>query len=368
MRLATLTYEAKLYLPSDRYSEYIIGFQGFNQNNINLNNRETKVLPDATTNNYSVFGLLQHTFFRKLKLQTGIRYDRKSISTLSIGIPMDSMTYRPSIDKYYGSFSGSFGATYNLTEELLFRANLAAGYRTPNLAELTSKGQHELRFEIGDPGLVPENSFESDLSFHYHRNNITFDLAGFYNMINHYIFITPTGDVTLSGIPVFMYKQANSILYGGETGFHIHPERVSWLHFETTLSSVIGTQENGDFLPFIPAHKLQYELRAEKDKFLFLHTTFISLHILTAFNQNRPSPDETKTPGYSLLDIGTGGNIKIRKQMISLSIQLNNLLDKKYIDHLSTLKEVNSFNPGRNISFNLSYWYLTQKASNAGKS
>ena len=37
------------------------------------------------TNNYSAFGLLQYTFFRKLKIQTGLRYDNKSVSTQSIG-------------------------------------------------------------------------------------------------------------------------------------------------------------------------------------------------------------------------------------------------------------------------------------------
>lgn len=353
MRLTTLSYEAKLHLPSDQNSEYIIGFQGFNQSNTNLNDRPTKLLPDATSNNYSIFGLLQHTFFRKLKLQTGMRYDRKSISTLAIGSPSDSQTFRPALDKYYGSFSGSVGATYNLTDELLFRANLAAGYRTPNLAELTSNGPHEMRFEIGDPNLVPENSSETDLSFHYHKNNITFDLAGFYNRINHYIFISPSGVESETGIPIFRYMQDNSNLYGGEAGFHIHPEPVKWLHFETTFSSVIGKRVNGDFLPFIPAHKLQFELRAEKEKFLFLHKAYLSFHSLIAFNQNQPAPDETSTPGYTLLDIGTGGNIRINKQMISASIQVNNILDKKYIDHLSTLKEVNAFNPGRNISIYL---------------
>ena len=85
MRLATLTYETILHLPSKENSEYIIGFQGFNQTNKNLNNRETILLPDATTNNYSAFGLLQYTFFKKLKLQTGVRYDNKSISTQAIG-------------------------------------------------------------------------------------------------------------------------------------------------------------------------------------------------------------------------------------------------------------------------------------------
>lgn len=353
MKLATLTYEAKLYLPSDQYSEYILGFQGLSQSNTNLNDRETMLLPDATTYSYSVFGLLQKTFWRKLRVQTGIRYDRKSISTLSAGIPSDSLNFRPSLEKYYGSFSGSLGAVYNLTDEILFRANIAAGYRTPNLAELTSKGQHELRFEIGNSNLVPENSYEADVSFHVHKNNVTFDLAGFYNQINHYIFIAPTGVETESGIPYFRYEQANSMLSGGEAGFHIHPRPVKWLHVKTTFSSVTGVRENGDYLPFIPAHKLQFEIRTEKEKLLFLHKAYISLNTLFAANQNRPAPDETNTPRYTLLDLGAGGNVGINKQMISISIQVNNLLNKKYIDHLSTLKEVNGYNPGRNFSFNL---------------
>jgi len=67
MRLATLTYEAKLYLPAKVNSEYIIGFQGFNQKNVNLNARETILLPNANTNNYSAFGLVQHTFFFEIE-------------------------------------------------------------------------------------------------------------------------------------------------------------------------------------------------------------------------------------------------------------------------------------------------------------
>lgn len=353
MKLASLTYEVKLHLPSKKNSEYIIGFQGFNQTNTNLNNRETKLLPDASTNNYSAFGLLQFTFFKKLKFQTGIRYDYKSISTVAIGLATDTMTYRGAIDKYFGSFSGSFGATYNFTEKLLFRANFASAYRTPNIAELTSNGQHELRFEIGDHNLVPENAYETDFSIHYHKDNFTFDIAGFYNIVNNYIFISPTGDTTASGTSIYKYKQANSSLFGGEAGFHFHPQPFKWLSIETTYSSVIGKQENGNYLPFIPAHKLHFELRLEKEKFLFLKKAYVAVNVSKAFDQNNAAPDETTTSGYSLFDLGFGGSIKIKNQSILLCLSANNLFDKKYIDHLSTLKEVNLYNPGRNFSLSL---------------
>lgn len=353
MRLATLSYETILHLPSKMNSEYIIGFQGLNQTNKNINNRETLLLPDAKTNNYSAFGLLQHTFFKKLKLQTGLRYDNKSVSTQVIGLPETPDTYRPALQKYYGSFSGSMGATFSYSKFLLFRANFAAAYRTPNLAELTSKGPHELRFEIGDQNLVPENSFETDLNIHYHIDNFLFDIAGFYNIIDNYIFISPTGETSSSGMNIYRYQQADSYLYGGEAGFHFHPESIKWLSFEPTFSVVTGKQKSGAYLPFIPAHKLQFELRAEKENLLFLRNAFVSVFTSTAFDQNYTAFEETATKGYTLLDLSIGGKIKIENQLMSVTLSGNNLFDTKYIDHLSTLKEVRYYNPGRNIALTM---------------
>jgi len=353
MKLATLTYEARLQLQSSENTEYIIGFQGFNQRNINLNNRETKLLPNAYTNNYSVFGLLQYEFFDKLEFQTGVRFDSKTIRTEPIGLETDTLVYRMPLDKYYGSFSGSLGAIYKVTANLLLRANYAAAFRTPNLAELTSKGQHELRFELGDPGLIPENAYESDFSIHYHIDNITLDIAAFYNIVNNYIFISPTGDTTRLGIPVYKYKQSDSYLYGGEAGLHYHPSELPLLHLEMAFSAVIGKQDNGDYLPFVPADKLRFEIRAEKKKLFFLNNPFVSLGTHTAFNQDNAAPDETVTAAYTLVNLKAGAGIQMKNQLIALSISANNLFDKKYTDHLSTLKEVDLYNPGRNISINL---------------
>ena len=350
MKLGTLTYETKIYLPSNENSEYIFGILGTNQMNSNMKDRE-KLLPDATINNYSAFALLQHTFFKKLKFQTGIRYDYKLIETKNIGIPDDSLTYRPAIDKNYNSLSGSFGAIYTITEQILLRMNVASAYRTPNLAELTSKGLHETRYELGNASLLPENSYEADMGMHFHFNNLKFDIAGFYNKINNYIFISPTSDTISSGEIIYIYMQEDSYLYGGEAGLLIHP--LKWLHFESTFSSVIGKQSSGRFLPFIPAHKLNFEFRVEKEKFIIFSQVFASMNSHTAFNQNKAAQDETATSGYTLFDCGIGGNIKTGKQTLSIALSINNILDKKYVDHLSTLKEVDLFNPGRNFTFSV---------------
>ncbi len=328
MRLGTLTYETRLHLPTGENSEYIFGFQGFNQTNTNLNNRETILLPDAATNNYSAFGMVQHSLFTRLKLQAGIRYDYKTISTQAVGLP-DNIAYRLPLEKDYGSFSGSIGATYKLSEVLLFRANFASAYRTPNLAELTSNGPHETRYEIGDQYLVPENSLEGDLNIHYHKTNFSFDIAGFYNSIQHYIFISPTGDTTIEGMNIYKYMQNDAALYGGEAGLHIHPEPIKWLHFETTFASVIGKQKNGDYLPFIPANKLRFEIRAERESLAFLHKAFVSILSNTAFDQNNAAPDEMVSDGYTLLDFSLGGQLRLGNQLVSIGISVNNLLDQE---------------------------------------
>jgi iron complex outermembrane receptor protein len=189
------------------------------------------------------------------------------------------------------------------------------------------------------------------------------DIAGFYNNINNYIFISPTGDTTDSGISIYQYMQRNSALLGGETGIHFHPSFIKWLHFQTTFSSVIGKQQNGDYLPFIPAQKLNFELRGEKEKFAFIQKVFVSINSTTAFEQNNAAPDETTTKGYTLVDLSIGGNIKMGNQSLSINISANNIFDKKYIDHLSTLKEVNMFNPGRNItlSVKIPFGFSTKK-------
>lgn len=349
MQLRTLTYDVKLKLPSSSKSEYIIGVQGLNQSNLNINEREVQLLPDAKTINNSLYTLLQHTFYKNLTIQAGLRYDFKKITSQAVGISNDSTTYRAPLNLNYGSFSGSLGATYHLNETLLIRANVASAYRTPNLAELTSKGQHELRFEVGDSHLVPEQSLEGDLSMHYHVKNLSIDVAGFYNYIQNYIFISPTGETTSSGVGIYRYKQASAYLYGGEAGFHFHPKNAKWLCFEGNYAMVIGKQMNGSYLPFIPAHKIKFEIRLEKEKLWKVVHPFVALKNNNTFAQNRPALDEDKTKGYVLFDFGLGGQIKFRKHLISLVFTVNNILDTKYMDHLSTLKEVNMFNPGRNF-------------------
>lgn len=352
MNLNTITYESKLYLPSNDKSEYIIGLQGMSQNNRNLNNRASQFLPDANINNIGFLGLAQYTFLKKLKLQGGLRFDMYKTETFALGIEGTSGYHAP-VNKEFSNLNGSIGATYSVNKKTMFRANFAKGYRVPNLSELTSNGMHGNRYEIGNENLSPENSFETDLSMHYHGEFLSFDVAGFYNQINDYIFISPTTDTTLTGVDIYRFSQTNATLYGGEAGIHFHPKSLPWLHIEGTYSSVIGKQENGNYLPFIPAQKFRYEIRAEREKIGFLKKPSIKLSALTALKQANPSPYETATNGYTLVNFSINTNFHVSRQILNFGISVNNIFDTQYFDHLSTLQPLNYYNQGRNISVSL---------------
>lgn len=353
MKLSTLSYETKLHLPSTEKSEYIIGFQGFNQFNRNIPGAEEILLPDANTSNYGLFSLLQYYIFHGFKVQAGLRYDLKMLSTEEVGVEGEE-GYRSALDRDYGSFSGSVGATYELADRLFFRANFAAAFRTPNLAELTSNGVHEIRYELGNSELVPQQAYETDVSIHYHVKNLTLDLAGFYNIIREYIYISPTNDSTINNERIYRYTQGDAVLFGGEAGFHFHPERWHWLHFEGSFSRVTGMLSNGDYLPFIPADKLYFELKFEEDKLGKLEDSFIRISTSTAFDQSHPAPEEGPSESYTLADAAIGTKFSFGRLALLVEFSVNNLFDRKYRDHLSTLKEVGYFDPGRSYAVSVS--------------
>lgn len=345
MNLSTFTYNVKLNFPSSVNTEYILGTQGKIQKHENLNNRPSQFLPNTNTLNAAFYSLVQYSFFKNFKLQMGLRYDYNEIKTEALG----SQT---AISRNYNNISGSLGGTYNLNEEFIFRANFASAYRTPNLSELTSNGMHGNRFEKGNPDLTTVHTYESDLSLHYHGHHISFDIAGFYNIIDNYIFILPTNDTAASGSKIYKFSQSNSSLFGGEFVFLINPEPVEWFHFETKFSTVIGKQENGDYLPFIPANKIRIELRAETTKLWKFTNPYINVNSLTSFKQDKISPFETATEGYTLINAGTGFDFFIGHQSINFNLFVNNIFDVEYYDHLSTLKPL-YYNMGRNVSLSL---------------
>jgi len=352
MKLKTYNYNVKYYLPKFGKFESIIGTQGMNQTNVNSG--EEYLIPDATTNDFGVFGTINYEWNKNV-LQTGVRFDNRTVTSTEHGILGDE-GYFQAIDKKFQSFNSSLGFKTNLKENIIFRLNLASGFRAPNLAELTSNGVHEgsNRYEIGNSNLKNEQNFQTDLNLEYRNPHFELFVNGFYNHINNYIFIAPSGVIT-NGFDTYDYTQANANLYGGEAGIHFHPHPLDWLHITSSFESVTGKKQNGENLPLIPANKWNNALKTEFKSTKFIKDGFAVLNVEYTFDQNNPNQFETKSNDYTLVSLGFGGKITFGKTAFDVNLNANNLLNKTYISHLSRLKTDGIPNVGRNIVLGINF-------------
>ena len=198
----------------------------------------------------------------------------------------------------------------------------------------------------------------------------------FVNAIDHFIFsnrldLTDNQGSQLSNLPVFKFAEGNALFYGGEFRIDFHPHPLDWIHFENTFSYVIGTLANqpatSRYLPFTPPPHWTSEIRLDFEKTVhYFANSYVKFGIDDTWKQNHiyaAYGTETRTPGYTLLNIGAGTDFVYRqKTWFSLFVSINNLTDLAYQSHLSRLKytgmnyatgRTGIFNQGRNISFKL---------------
>jgi len=352
MKLKTANYNIKYYLPKIKNIETIVGIQGMHQTNENLG--AELLIPNATTNDFGAFATFNYEKEQHAVI-AGIRFDNRKIDTETHGIP-DEESYFEAINKKFKSFNAALGYKTNWSSKFTSRINIASGFRAPNLSELTSNGVHEgsNRYEIGNSNLKNEQNLQVDLNFEYKSKHFELFANGFYNHINNYIFISPTGEVLEDNF-VYDYLQSNAYLFGGETGIHFHPHPIDWMHFTSSFESVTGKQSNDTYLPLIPANQWKNNIRGEFNIKNWLTKGFASLQVNYTLTQNNISAFETKNKDYTLVNLAFGGKIKLGKSAFDLNLNANNLLDKTYINHLSRLKADGIPNMGRNIIIGMNF-------------
>jgi iron complex outermembrane receptor protein len=350
LKLSTFNYDVKYNLEDLGNFETIVGLQGMFQDNKNFG--EEILIPNATTTNIGVMATT-HYHLETIDLQAGLRFDHRSISSEAYGNALDT-DFIDAIDRNFNSFNAALGAKADFSEAIIGRLNIASGFRAPNLAELASNGVHEgtNRYEIGNAALNNEQNYQLDLSLEYRDEHFEISANGFYNGIQDYIFITPTG-LIIDDAAVYNYVQENAYLYGGEVGLHIHPHPLDWLHIESSFETVTGKLDNGDYLPLIPANTLKNTLRVEFNEGQFLRESFAFIKLENILNQNNAGAFETRTAGYNLLSLGGGSSVSFQKLKLDLMASITNLTNESYIAHLSRLKPDGIQNIGRNVTFSL---------------
>ncbi|HLQ99244.1 MAG TPA: TonB-dependent receptor [Sphingobacterium sp.] len=350
MKLNTLNYDVKYHLPTFGKLETIAGVQGMHQDNKNLG--EEVLIPDAVINDIGLFAT-GHYHLEKVDVQAGLRLDTRQVDVKETWNEHDQK-FIEAANKNFTSFNAAFGVKWDVWKNIVSRVNVATGYRAPNLAEMTSDGFHHgtFRYEVGSLDLAYEQNMQVDVALEYRRSNLDLFINGFYNKINDYIYLDPTGEF-IDENPVYHFKQNNADLYGGEVGFHIHPAHWDWFHLDNTYEMVIGQRSDGEYLPFIPAHNLSHTMQIQFKDHSFWKKTAAFIKLQTNFEQNKVSEFETPTKGYSLLSAGVESGFYIKKYMFKVGVNGTNLTDKRYISHLSRFKPYDIFDMGRSINLRL---------------
>lgn len=360
MKLKTLSYDLKYNFAKRGKFETIAGLQGMHQ--VNKNFGEEILIPDAVINDFGLLTTSTYEINERHSIQGGVRFDYRNLQSdpyeIEEGLDGEEAMVE-GIDRNYNNFTFSLGYKSFLFNSITARVNLASGFRAPNLAELTSFGVHHgtNRFEIGNPDLESEQNFQTDISLEYGNEHFEVFANGFYNKLNNYIFANPTGDM-IEEHPVYEYIQSDAKLYGGEFGFHLHPHPFDWLHLESSFETVTGEQDNGEYLPLIPANKWANTIRTEFKGSKKFSEIYAALNLDSYFDQNNVSEFESSTEAYNLLNLRMGGNLNFDKMNLGINVSFNNLLNETYISHLSRLKADLIPNPGRNFVIGLNFKFL----------
>jgi iron complex outermembrane receptor protein len=226
--------------------------------------------------------------------------------------------------------------------------------------ELFSNGVHHgtASFERGDPNLVPERALNTSISVHYDHKIFEIEATAFQNAIDNFIYLKPeiTPVLTIRGaFPAFSYAQTDAILRGGDFTLSLHPVKNTVLRVKGTTLFAHDKTAN-DWLPLMPADKLETSLGIDNQNFKYAKKTYALLSLSLVKKQNRIplSITDLQNPpsGYGLLGVTVGSNLKIGRQTIETIFKIDNILNQSYRDYLDRMRYFADA-PGRNISLKL---------------
>ena len=350
---------------------------------------------------------------RHLTVSGGIRYDNRKFA--GSGHWVDSTTQAPSTEGAQNSFhefegftthfsgaSFSVGGTYNFTNGFYIKANVARGWRSPNVAECAANGVHDgtVVYELGDHTLTPETSLEEDAAFGFTSKDISFEIDLFNNSIHNFIYArgligadgtdsvnNSLNAVGLGAAPVYKYMQTKADLNGGEIVIDIHPSSLRWLEINTSFSTVYAklstVPDSIKYLPFVSPSRILADIKFHLENLSkSFKNTYLKAGVRSDFEQKdiyrqyaiynglntALTPYEykastTATKGYTLFTAGAGTDVVSKgRKAFSIFIVCNNLFNTGYMDYMSRFKyypvnyttgRVGVFNMGRNFSVKL---------------
>ncbi len=303
-------------------------------------------IPDYTDFEMGGYGILEKSF-KNLTLSGGLRYD----VTNFIGKEMvvGRVTQFTGFKNIYSGWSGSLGASYQLPGNNYLKGNISKSYRAPAINELTSNGLNigSNAVQLGNIHLGAEQGYQLDLIYGKNGRDISFELDGFYNHIDRFVFADRTDSVS-QGYPVYQFVSTNTAILTGVSGYlNIHPAGVKWLEVDNGLTYLYSwlphTTDSTDHLPWIAAPHLTTVIRFRLNDRLhsILRGTYWQVGQAKYWAQREIYSalyTELPSAAYTLFNAGFGTDFvqpKTGRVICSLFVNGTNLTNLAYADHLN---------------------------------
>lgn len=337
-----------------------IGLNGMYQYNISIGNIKAPLKSSVLIPNYTNFTLGAFWIERYIKgdfeLEAGIRFDKRFMDVYYLKRLQSNVT----IDNFANqNITNTISLTQNFNKKVKLGYNLATAWKPPVVSELYSDGVHHgsAAYEVGDIKLKTEKVLENSLVLNYSDKFYEFEVLAYYNLLNNYIFLAPTGQSVLTirgAFPEFKYTQTNARF----AGFDISNTFSRFQQFRISNQlSILWADDLTRKQPliFIPANK-------SETTFSYNFTNFwlkeFSLNHRFVAKQNRTpkynifqnsgestflnliNGDYLAAPkAYNLFDLRIGKDLKFKNlETFTVSFECKNVFNTIYRDYLNKFR------------------------------
>ena len=306
-------------------------------------------------------------------------------------------------DFNFTNATASVGYVREISNNTTFRTNLGTAWRTPNMAELFSFGQHgfkssfgllryytnsegELRTDrviaLNESNVAPERGYKFINELQITKKKHQHTLTAYSHYIENYIFDRPMAVIgTIRGpMPVFIFDQTNAFFIGTDYSW-----KSNWskeITSITRLSYLLSWNSiRNETLINQPPASASYRITWNQGAFWKIKSSKWSVKASYTFSQFQAprtiSPEELinglieLTPeseifdfkdapnGYFLLDISW----RIKWNNFTASVSATNAMNANYRDYLNEMRYF-ADEPGRNILFTLNYSFKSTRPTN----
>ena len=328
------------------------------------------LLPDFERLSGGLFWINSVRLNEKFMLTGGLRYDMGRLNVSEFydpllaeflilqGYTQENVEFyamrSANLNKVFGDLSGSVGIEYRPSTLHSLKLNVGRSFRYPGANELSSNGLHHgaFRHEQGNGDLKSERGYQLDIDYQYANGGLNVRVNPFVSWFENYIYLEPTGEwsVLPHAGQIYRYNEAEALVAGGE--LMIGYEISSRWSVNGDAEYVFNKNLTDNYaLPFTPPTVVTTDITYSgngRDGSIISNYE-IKLENRLVMDQTSVARNEAATPGATLWNISAYAHWQVGDKMFITLLQVDNVFNTSFMNHLSFYRKLNAPEPGRNI-------------------